>query len=260
TLCCEDCFGLVLLCRTCILACHSVQLLHWNGAHFVRTSLRKLSLKLQLGHSPGELCPSPAAKTCHLVRHPRVTPAIPYCHLSGIHEVEIRFCKCIDATSHCTAEWTQLLRAGWFPATTRVPTTIFSFDLLKMFQGFNFQVKVNLHNFWKTIEWFTDNSGGSDNDCSIRIYNHYKQFSHVMQLWRHFVQLKHFTRAHDPTGTVGTAHGELIIECATCPHLDKNLPADWSAVPPHLKYVNDTRTLYALLISISLDGYIRSSS
>ena len=124
----------------------------WNGQTFHKTSLRTLGLEVSLGHPPGEDCPSPAQSTRRLV----------VCDLNGIHEVDIRFCECLGSETTLTPQWKQLIRAGWFPATTRVPATAFTFSLLKFFQELNFQGKMNLHDFWKTIERITDNSGGTD--------------------------------------------------------------------------------------------------
>lgn len=57
----------------------------------------------------------------------------------------------------------------------------------------------------------------------------------MMQLWWHLSQLKRFGRAHDPAGAHGTVQGELVIECPTCPHPNKNLPADWKDAAPGMK-------------------------
>ena len=104
---------------------------------------------VQLGHR-GEPCPRHAAKTRTIVVG----------HINGVHEVEVRFCKCIDyETDNFQYEWVQLFREGWYPATTTSPATAFSIRLLDMFQELNFQSKTSLYDFWRTIERMTDNSG-----------------------------------------------------------------------------------------------------
>ncbi|PIL23576.1 hypothetical protein GSI_14889 [Ganoderma sinense ZZ0214-1] len=127
----------------------------------------------------------------------------------------------------------------------RVPATAFTFSLLKFFQELNFQGKTNLYDFWKTIERITDNSGGID------VPNRYKQLSHVVRLWRHLTMLKRFRRTHDPTGAGGTKLGELVVECAACPHPDKNLPDNWESSPPHLKW------LYTLFLMMDANFHAR---
>ncbi|PIL29361.1 hypothetical protein GSI_09412 [Ganoderma sinense ZZ0214-1] len=193
----------------------------WDGKRFMRTSLRALGLEVQLGHLPGKECLQPGSNARRIV----------VCHLSGVHEIQVNFCKCLDDTGHESPEWAQLFRVGWFPATTAVPATAFTFDLLKTFQELNFQAKTNLNDFWSTIERLTDNSGGSD------VPNRYKQLSHVMRLWRHLTLLKRFGRAHDNTGAAGTSQGELVVECPACPHPEKNLPENWENAAPSLKWL-----------------------
>ncbi|KAI1787682.1 hypothetical protein LXA43DRAFT_895865, partial [Ganoderma leucocontextum] len=53
----------------------------------------------------------------------------------------------------------------------------------------------------------------------------------------HLIQLKHFRHAHNLPGMRGTAQGELIVECPTCPHPDKNLLANWKDAAPSMRYI-----------------------
>lgn len=104
---------------------------------------------VQLGHKDGT-CPSPSAKTRRIV----------VADLIGVQAVEVRFCDCFnDQTGEFVPEWAQLLRRGWFPATTNRSATAFTYRLLDFFQEINFQGKTNLYDFWKALENITDNSG-----------------------------------------------------------------------------------------------------
>ena len=103
---------------------------------------------MQLGHR-GDACPHPSAKTRTLVIG----------HVNGVHEVDVRFCRCVNDDDDFEYEWVQLFREGWYPATTTSPATAFTFELLNTFQELNFQAKTSLYDFWKTIERITDNSG-----------------------------------------------------------------------------------------------------
>ncbi|OJT14652.1 hypothetical protein TRAPUB_8795 [Trametes pubescens] len=232
TLRCIDCFTRdALYCKDCLLQRHQAQLpLHrveeWDGDKFVRRTLRELGAIVQLGHKDGN-CTTPSETIRRVV----------VADITGVQAVDVRFCDCVDVTGDFTREWTQLFRRGWFPATTNRPATAFTFTLLDTFQELNFQGKTNLYDFWKTIERLTDNSGSG-------VFNRYKQLSHVMRLWRHLTALKRFARGHDPTGPGGTKAGELALECAACPHPEKNLPQGWADAPPDVKW------LYTLFLMI----------
>ena len=71
---------------------------------------------------------------------------------NGIHSTRVRFCECTpDARS------TQLLKAGFFPATVAQPQMAFSFTLLMGFYKLNREAKVSAYDF---IECLTHNSTG----------------------------------------------------------------------------------------------------
>lgn len=110
--------------------------------------MRELGLIIQLGHD-GKSCPCPAPK-CR---------RIAVGDLSGTHLVYVRFCECLDPDDLFLPEWVQLMRRGWFPATTNRPATVFTFRMLDFFQELNFTAKANLFDFWRTLERVTDNSG-----------------------------------------------------------------------------------------------------
>ncbi len=113
-----------------------------------KTSLRKLGFVFQLGHEGGT-CPCPAPQTRRLVIG----------DVTGIHEVQVRFCECLDDHEQFAHQWVQLFRQGWFPATTNRPATAFTFRMLNAFQELNFQGKTTLYDYWRTLERITDNSG-----------------------------------------------------------------------------------------------------
>lgn len=201
----------------------------------MRKTLRDLGAIIQLGHKDST-CAAPSDSTCRIV----------VADTNGVQAVEVRFCDCVDDAGDFTREWAQLLRRGWFPATTHRPATAFTFKLLDTFQELNFQGKTNLYDFWKTIERLTDNSGSGGVFVSSPLVsaihgpanerqNRYTQISHAVRLWRHLTALKRFTRGHDPSGPEGTKAGELALECAACPQPERNLPQDWADAPPNVK-------------------------
>ncbi|KAH7904648.1 hypothetical protein BJ138DRAFT_1018848, partial [Hygrophoropsis aurantiaca] len=132
----------------------------------------------------------------------------------------------------------QLLRVGWYPATTDRPQTVFTFDVLETFHDMTLQAKTPAFDFYTTMVHKTDGSG------VVNIQNRYMEFSRVMRQWRHLQSLKRADRGHDPSGIEATRQGELAVECPACPHPGKNIPDDWKAAPKHLAY------LYALYLSM----------
>ena len=59
----------------------------------------------------------------------------------------------------------------------------------------------------------------------------------MLREWRHLRLLKRGGRAHDATGTEGTAPGELAVLCPACPHPNINLPVDWKSVAKESEFV-----------------------
>ncbi|TFK79970.1 hypothetical protein K466DRAFT_504692 [Polyporus arcularius HHB13444] len=228
---CSACTSRRLLCKTCVLSKHADLPLHrlerWTGRLWEKTSLRDAGLVFQLGHD-GSVCDHPSEKTRRIVVG----------DVTGIHEVQVLFCECLDGEENFTFEWVQLFRQGWFPATTDRPATAFTFRMLSAFQELNFQGKTNLYDYWKSLERITENTG------TAKSLNRYRQISHVMRLWRHLTALKRAGRAHDPSGAAGTQEGELALDCPACPHPDKNLPKGWESAPPEVKW------LYTLFIMV----------
>ncbi|KAH9916110.1 uncharacterized protein BXZ73DRAFT_53996, partial [Epithele typhae] len=237
TLRCTQCDSRHLYCDSCMLSRHGDLLLHVlevsllcsSHTKFKKTDLRSLGVVAQLGHD-GDPCPSPSTQTRHMV----------IVDTDGMHDVEVRFCECLDGGDNTfTFEWVQLFRKGWFPATTQRPATAMTFRMLDLFQELNFQAKTNLHDFERTLQRITDNSG-----CAPSL------LSHCVRLWRHIVALKRAGRGHDPAGVESTQPGDLAVECPACPHTDKNLPEGWASAD------DNTRWLYTLFLM--MDGNFRA--
>ncbi|KAI0744413.1 hypothetical protein C8Q76DRAFT_606972, partial [Earliella scabrosa] len=224
---CTECASRRLHCESCILARHTDLPLHrleeWSDGRWKKISLRDLKYVFQLGHD-GDECPCPSEITRRLVIG----------HVTGIHQVQVRFCECLDDSDNFVYQWVQVFRQGWFPATTNKPATAFTFEMLNAFQELNFQGKTNLYDYWKSLERITDNSGSGPSLV----------LSHAIRLWRHLTALKRGGRAHDPAGAAATGPGELAVECPACPHPGKNLPDGWEDTPP------STRWLYTLFLMV----------
>ncbi|KAG1719214.1 hypothetical protein EDB19DRAFT_1612964, partial [Suillus lakei] len=148
---CKDCFGTEMMCRDCIVECHTSHPLHridvsLNNTYFERISLKCLGLCVQLGHSPGERC---------LSAKPASDDGFTVVDVHGIHEIGLDFCGCERVQIH----YIQLLHARWLPATTSEPQTAAMFALLEMFHLLSFELKVSAYKFYHSLAQRSDNTG-----------------------------------------------------------------------------------------------------
>ncbi|KAI0795165.1 hypothetical protein BC629DRAFT_1581798 [Irpex lacteus] len=148
-----------------------------------------------------------------------------------IIEVDIIFCGCSSPEDSIVAQWMQLMRAGWFPASRQRITTAFTFRVLECFHELTLQSKVTLYDFNRTLCRLTDNSG------TQKPVNRYKQFAIVVRQWRNLVLLKRSGRGHDAGGIDSTKEGDCAVECPACPHPGRNLPTDWASAPSNTAWL-----------------------
>ncbi|KAH7906698.1 hypothetical protein BJ138DRAFT_1219360 [Hygrophoropsis aurantiaca] len=226
---CEDCFGRNLYCHQCIVNVHTINPLHriqqWTGLYFECVSLKKLGLRIQLGHSTGDKCVAPTRA------HGDDFTVV---DSHGIHEVALDFCGCERMQNHTN----QLLRMAWFPSTTDDPKTAATFRVLEQFHLLSFESKVSSHEFYHALARLTDNTGLNP------LKDRYDAFMRMVREWRHLKMLKRAGRGHDPHGSNGTKEGECAVLCPACPHPDKNLPDDWQNIAPAKQW------LYGIFIAI----------
>lgn len=118
----------------------------WTGVYFKRTSLKKLGLRIQLGHPYGERC---------------LVPILPYnddfiiIDTNGVHEVGLNFCGCQGGSPK--AHDIQLLRASLYPSTGINPRTAATFSVLKHFHLLSFESKLSGYEYVKAVERLTSN-------------------------------------------------------------------------------------------------------
>lgn len=117
----------------------------WNGVFFDKTSLKALGLRVQLGHTGAPCaCPIDGPSNFCVV------------DVTGIHLVAIAYCDC--RKHGLIHKRTQILRAGWFPATFNRPQTVFTFDVLSTFHELTLQGKTALYDYYHTILRQGDNA------------------------------------------------------------------------------------------------------
>ncbi|KAG1903424.1 uncharacterized protein F5891DRAFT_947277, partial [Suillus fuscotomentosus] len=156
---CRDCFGAEMVCCACVLQWHAHNPLHrveeWCGTFFVQVSLKLLGLHIQLGHNLGEKCYNPESATGN---------DFVVIDIHGIHEISLDFCGCEMAQIH----YKQLIRARWFPATSKKPQTATTFALMEFFHLLTFKSKVSTYKFYHSIARQTDNT--STTPIRVRLY------------------------------------------------------------------------------------------
>ncbi|KAF6758787.1 hypothetical protein DFP72DRAFT_807241 [Ephemerocybe angulata] len=226
---CPSCIGGAMYCQACIVTLHQHNPFHfiemWNGSHFTRTTLKSLGLLIQLGHEPGQHCanPDPSRRQDFVV-----------VDTTGIHEVNLSFCRCDGMRPH----FSQLLRYGLFPGTGLQPRTAATFRALKFFQILSFESKGSHQEFYQAIVRLTGNV------LSNTSRDRYHEFIRMVSQWRHLKMLKRAGRCHDVGGVAGTTQGSGAVLCPSCPQPGINLPADWASAPPEIRW------LYRLFVAI----------
>ncbi|KAJ7016992.1 hypothetical protein C8F04DRAFT_1280235 [Mycena alexandri] len=219
------CMGPEMFCRGCIVQKHAFLPTHiveeWNQEYFERCTLYELGLVMQLGHPPGFTCPTakPADKDFVII------------DVTGIHYVRLNFCECDARIAHRQ----QLMRVRLWPATVKNPQTCATFAVVRMFQILNCLGKVSAHDFVRTLELLTNNDGLNPPA------NRRRSFRLIVRQYRMTQMMKRRGRGHAPSGVLGTAQGELALQCRACPQPGRNLPdnwdrINWSEMPEDLRY------------------------
>ncbi|KAF9471567.1 hypothetical protein BDN70DRAFT_909334 [Pholiota conissans] len=206
---CLDCFGREMLCSKCITNTHTNLFLHhvqhWNGNFFVKTSLKDLGLRVQLGHVNGEQCLKPEqARNDDFV----------IIDTDAIHNVLLDFCGCGNITQQHTV---QLLRARLFPATVTNPKSAATFRSLEYLEILSYESKLSVFEFYQTISRCTDNTGMDPPK------DRYTSLLRMIHEWRHLKLMKRAGRGHAYGGIEATKDGECAVLCPACPQPGKNM-------------------------------------
>ncbi|KAJ6530884.1 hypothetical protein DFH09DRAFT_1250330 [Mycena vulgaris] len=238
---CQHCFTDDLYCKECIVQAHCDSPLHrvevWEGGLFRRTTLKKLGLRIQLGH--GKLGKGRRGR-CVLPSE-AVDDDFVVVDTYAIHEVAVDFCNCSMAQPHDI----QLLRAHWYPATGKSPRTAATFRVLHRYHLMTLESKCSGAEFYNSIARETDNTGTEP------VRDRYDEFLRMGREWRHLQMLKRAGCGHAACGVVGTKAGECALLCPACPQPGMNLPDDWKAAP------KEKRFLYALFLALDANFRMR---
>ncbi|KAF7351692.1 CxC2 domain-containing protein [Mycena sanguinolenta] len=161
-----------------------------------------------------------------------------------IHTVKYRYCGCDKSDRAQNLE--QLLRNGWYPATTVDPATCATFAALDLFRLLNVVGNINVHDFVGTLERKTNTSQMK------AVPDREKAFGRMARQYAFLNRLKRSGRAHDPAGVHNTQHGECAVMCWACPHDKINLPEGWREVSPEFRF------LYMLLLAMDANFRLKN--
>lgn len=120
----------------------------WNGAFWSRAQLSDIGLVVNLQHGARQ-CPAPSGgiRNIHVL------------DVNGIFNVKVRFCGCsISSGTSGSDAYVQLMRARLFPATAKIPKTVFTFRALTLASHLNNQGKVTGYDFYFSLMHLTDNA------------------------------------------------------------------------------------------------------
>ena len=144
---CHSCAHSPLRCKLCILNDHHHTPWHhidgWVGTHFARTSLHHLGYRYRLGHGGGT-CPNRGENS--------IVQSIVVVHSNGFHKTSVEFCACDQSTTSAD----QFLKTDLFPASFEHPETVFTFELLDMFEKLSLKSKMNAYDYHLSLQEMTN--------------------------------------------------------------------------------------------------------
>jgi hypothetical protein len=156
---CRSCAHSPLRCKLCILNDHHHTPWHhidgWVGTHFARTSLHYLGYRYCLGHGGGT-CPNRGEKSN--------VQSIVVVHSNGFHKTSVEFCACDQSTTSAD----QFLKADLFPASFEHPETVFTFELLDMFEKLSLKSKINAYDYHLSLQEMTN--AAFPQDVPVRLH------------------------------------------------------------------------------------------
>ncbi|KDQ53998.1 hypothetical protein JAAARDRAFT_136458 [Jaapia argillacea MUCL 33604] len=214
---CIDCLNSVYWCSACIVKLHQSSLLHWveewNGSFFERRGLDELGLVIGLGHG-GDLCSHRPKKDAGI--------SVVVVHTNGVHRREVVPCHC---AGHLPFHQ-QLLRAHYFPATLKQPSTVFTFSLLNHFHLSTLQSKVTAYDYFIVLKHLSNNA------FPASVPERYHELLCVICIWRYLMHRKHSGHIHGIDDVLPHCKkGSLVPRCYACPEPHFNMLLNWENTP-----------------------------
>ncbi|KAJ7584901.1 hypothetical protein C8J56DRAFT_1004906 [Mycena floridula] len=203
----SDACGPALFCQKCGVERHQLLPLHkiqvWNGDFWDCTSLFKMGLVYQLGHS-GMCCVAPDS-----------TSIMTMIGATSIQQIWVSWCGCVHSDHSTHVE--QLMQNQWYLATVVDPHSCATFEALDSLRVLNVVTNVNVCDFITSLEILTD--GVYEPPICLP------------------TTMKCVGRGHETGGIASTAPGEAAILCWACPYEGINLPDNWKEAVPKEKFL-----------------------
>ncbi|TEB06358.1 hypothetical protein FA13DRAFT_1760159 [Coprinellus micaceus] len=209
------------LCWACCGECHDQHPLHrievWTGSHWEPSWLWRLGVCGILGHR-GRRCPHAPSK------NKRSSPPLLPPHNDTSYGASpegrkldgnsVLVCSCMGAEElHI-----QLLKAGFYPATSTETRTVFTFELLDLYLAETLECHTATHSFYSKLQRLTNESFPSS------VPDRYRELLRVGRQWRNLKEL------------MTPGEGDLALFCAACPQPGINLPDSWQLDPEQWVY------------------------
>lgn len=195
---CSDCLTSQPLCADCMLKRHtyipSHRLQRWNNNQWSRISLASLGHVLVLGQH---------RRPCSLGSTKRFTLG----DLTGLHDIQVAYCGCPSEVEPAL----QLLRSHIFPCSETLPSSGFTFSLLRQFHFAATDAKMPAQAFYNVMERQTNNTRP---DRSGR----YRELLRTTRAWMFLSDQK---RA-GVTKTSIHEENDVSLPCPACPRLNVN--------------------------------------
>lgn len=235
---CINCHHPHLLCRNCIRQVHHHQPFHriekWNGSFFSPTTLKECGLIVSLGHD-GELCPH------HSIDRPFIEVTV--LDTNGLHKTAICYCHCARRTPPLC----QLLNMGFWPATVKQPTMLFTYDLLQDYHDHTLTSHKSAWDYWRTLcrktnPFFPDKVPVSRSRLScmpinVPFKNVYSQFLRCTRFFHYISALFQSGQGFSIDKHLNTQRrqGLISMPCLACPEPGFNMPDGWEDTPEHMR-------------------------
>lgn len=163
TVSCGECHQASVVCERCFIRSHRLQPFHWamvwdeEAGFFTKKDISTLhdgsgQYTISLGHGGA---PCAHFSPDELAKHNRPPPTgIPFTVIdnNGIHGTRLQFCSCVDSADRHV----QLIRAGLFPASAKLPVTAVTFEALRAYRMHDLVSKGNAQDYLRALQRLSD--------------------------------------------------------------------------------------------------------
>ncbi|KZV71595.1 hypothetical protein PENSPDRAFT_605738 [Peniophora sp. CONT] len=188
--------------------------------------LLDLGLVIRLGHSDSTPCNVGEAV-------PPVVSTITVVHSTGVQRCKFQYCNCIDPSRnkiHADPHDHQLLRAGFWPATTKQPATVFTLALMREFFHLTMQSQVNARDFIFSKCRMTNNAFKDQVDDRYREFLlSFRQYAFLRMLRWAGVAVP--AQAGETGKKMVLSPASIAVLCPACPHPGINMAEKWQDAP-----------------------------